>query len=146
MQTAGRFISAFAISAYLAATFIPCESLLAVSGVTASASGIHAMHSEQESQPSQTAASHDHVHAHSHSASYEEIQASGKSARLEFRPTCQCGCSDTRSQVGGGAARLGSVVPGTVFAGLFDAEHPAPGIRVPPRAFDLDFEIDPIPI
>jgi len=74
------------------------------------------------------------------------MQQSAKTASLGFKPTCQCGCSDTRSQVGGGAARLGSVVPGTVFAGLPEAEQAAAAVRVLPRSFGLDFEIDPIPI
>jgi hypothetical protein len=38
------------------------------------------------------------------------------------------------------------VIPGTVVARLLEAEQAAPAVRVMPRNFDFDSEIDPIPI
>lgn len=89
-------------------------------------------------------------HSHSHGASAESVRDAVSEVEVagtaEFKPTCQCGCSDTRSLVGGNAARLGSVVPGAVMAGLLEMDLVAPEIRIPLRTFDIHFEIDPIPI
>lgn len=96
------------------------------------------------------AASHSHSHRASHESShdsaYEEVREIEEVAIAEFKPTCQCGCSDTRSLVGGSAARLGSVVPGTVMARLLEADVAVPAVRVLPRNSNVYIEIDPIPI
>jgi hypothetical protein len=161
VQSVLRLISALAISAYLTATFLPCGSLPSGSLMTLTkmpTPAVHALSSEAESTASQMAASHSHSHQVSRKAShaatndsahgprFEEPDPIERTAATELKPTCLCGCSDTRSQIGGGSARLGSVVPGSVVAHLLGVEAAAPGVRVLPRIFDIHFEIDPIPI
>jgi hypothetical protein len=169
VQSVLRLISALAISAYLTAIFLPCGSPPSVSLMTLTkmpTPAVHALPSEAESTASRMAASHSHSHeaSHevsqkvprkaSHAATHESAHGPGfeepgpieRTAATELKPTCLCGCSDTRSQIGGGSARLGSVVPGTVVAHLLEVEAAAPGVRVLPRIFDIHFEIDPIPI
>jgi len=64
----------------------------------------------------------------------------------ELKRKCVCGCSETRSQVGGGTARLGSVVPGIAVARLAEAEDVLAEDRVLPRPLEVVSELDPIPI
>jgi hypothetical protein len=141
-----------AIVAYLMATFIPCESLPSLSLGTQPAFSAHGMLPEPESSPTPMAASHSHRASHpsshesGHESSFEEIRETRMATTAEFKPTCLCGCNDTRSRVGGSAARLGSVVPGRVMARLLEAEAVVPAVRVLPRILDVHFEIDPIPI
>jgi len=161
VQSVLRLISALAISAYLTATFLPCGSLPSVSLMTLTkmpTPAVHALPSEAESTASRMVASHSRSHEvsrkASHAATHDSAHGPGfeepgpieRTATTEIKPTCLCGCSDTRSQIGGGSARLGSVVPGTVVAHLLEVEAVAPGVRVPARIFDIHFEIDPIPI
>jgi hypothetical protein len=160
VRTVGRLISMLAICSYLVATFIPCESLPALSLATQPAQSAHGIlpEPEPESRSAPMAASHSHSHGASHPSSrepghesrhesgFEEIREAEMATTAEFKPTCQCGCSDTRSRVGGSAARLGSVVPGRVMARLLEVEVAVPAVRVLPGIFDVHFEIDPIPI
>ena len=65
---------------------------------------------------------------------------------LVWVPTCLCGCGDSRALIGGGAARLGPVVPPALVV-----DWPASPIRLAaetvPRPIQApDFLIDPIPI
>jgi hypothetical protein len=100
------------------------------------------------------ASSSHHSAAHDSSAAddpgrAESVQtraANASTAHLAFTAPCVCGCGDTRANVGGGASRLGAVVPGQFVTQLlsFPAEsasraHPGRFVREVP-------EIDPIPI
>jgi hypothetical protein len=90
----------------------------------------------------------DHDGAHSHRApdSLETSQIAEPTVLAEFKPTCLCGCSETRSTIGGGAARLGRVIPGAVLAVLFEPEPVAPLAAAPPLFDNFDSEIDPTPV
>jgi hypothetical protein len=141
-----------AIFAYLMATFIPCEPLPSFSLETQPVLSARRMLPELDSSSAPMAArhsqgaSHPSSHEARHASNFEEIREAEMATTTEFKPTCQCGCNDTRSRVGGSAARLGSVVPGREMARLLEAEVAVPAARVLPRIFDFDFEIDPIPI
>lgn len=59
---------------------------------------------------------------------------------------CACGCEQTRSTVGGGAARLGAVVPSTAIASLLEAPMPR-AAGEPQSGFpEIFLTGDPIPI
>jgi hypothetical protein len=153
-----------AISAYLVAIFVPCTSQSSTSLTPASltsttlahafGSGAHALPSESESTASRVASHHSHsqgalhepTHHAGHASEHEGVAALERVASQELKPTCLCGCSDRRSQVGGSTARLGSVVPGTVVARLIETQVTPAGEHVLPMNFDSQFEIDPIPI
>ena len=61
---------------------------------------------------------HGHHHAQVDQATSNESTASSREGRLTMRPTCLCGCSETRSLAGGNASRVGVVVPGVSVAVL----------------------------
>ncbi len=67
-------------------------------------------------------------------------------ARLSLSPTCLCGCSETRSTVGGEVSRLGVVVPRVHVARLLEHEHVYGQARHPAHVLDVALGIDPIPI
>jgi len=67
-------------------------------------------------------------------------------AQLAFTAPCVCGCGDARATVGGGATRLGAVVPGQFVAELLSIRVES-ALRPDPGRFVFQvFEIDPIPI
>ena len=76
-----------------------------------------------------------------------QTRAPGPAAtQLAFTAPCACGCGDTRAAVGGGASRLGAVVPGQFVTRLL-SPPPAGAARVEPSRFVGEvLEIDPIPI
>ncbi len=140
VRAAERFIALFAIATFVAATFLPCESTSSANPGVLWASTADAMPSAHESESSPVAS------PQAHHASHVAVQAPATAARLEFKPTCLCGCSDTRSQIGGGAARLGSVLPGTALARLLEAEPVILVEQGSPTESRFHLEIDPIPI
>lgn len=113
-------------------------------------------------------ATHDHsAHAHAHEAPApaarnaksvgapsSEVAASGGEsgevkgvhARLVLKAKCECGCERTRSQVGGGAARLGFVVLADYATGIPPAPRVVPEDRVLARWVEMHFEADHVPI
>jgi len=89
---------------------------------------------------------HHALHTASASTNESRSRRAVQQAKLEIKPTCLCGCSETRSSIGGGTARLGSVVPGTVVASLIEAA-PIPAAEFAQVGMlDLHFDIDPVPI
>jgi hypothetical protein len=140
VRTAERFIALFAIATFVAATFLPCESTSFAKLGVLWAPPADTMPSAHESESSPMAS------PHAHHASHVALQAPATTAKLEFKPTCLCGCRDTRSQIGGGAARLGSVLPGTALARLLEAEPVLLVEQGSPTAIGFHLEIDPIPI
>ena len=86
------------------------------------------------------------AHGDTHHAGPTEPRLSAKKGQLELQPTCLCGCSETRSLIGGSASRLGAVVPGLSLVQLPDSSPaPVPGLdRL--RWHDRFGPSDPIPI
>ena len=161
MQFLTRAISAIAMTAYLAAAFLPCEPIGKFDGEVASrplnrfappaaapaprASSAHAHSVPHDHGPayghedgpapaahehgrkrvnSEEHAHHAHGDEHDHRRGEERVVAARGAAdpnAAGFRAPCLCGCGDTRSTVGGGTARLGSVVPGVWIARLPEA-------------------------
>ena len=157
-----RLVSALAMTVYLAAAFLPCEP---PDGAVWQAGGGHAAQDAREShdeRPHQAAVSshaqmshaahagqtgHAGHAAHGRGDADSGFEASArKTARLALSAICPCGCSETRSGVGGGTARLGSVVPGLAVARLLEAPRHELVARVPEPADEVFFAIDPIPI
>ena len=134
-----RVVTALAVSAYLAATFLPCEAPAGIgfrpSGVASSSHS--APHAESMAvETSWTPQTYDHAaHAIDRSTSH-----------LVFTAPCVCGCGETRSTVGGGASRLGpAVVEISPVPFIALAAIRAPGI-FPTRVSSPIRVIDPIPI
>jgi hypothetical protein len=140
VRTAERFIALFVVATFVAAAFLPCESTSLANLGVLWAPTADAMPSAHESESSPMAS------PDAHHASHIAVQAPATTAKLEFKPTCLCGCSDTRSQVGGGAARLGSVLSGTALARLLEAEPVLLVDQGSRTEIGFHLEIDPIPI
>ena len=75
-------------------------------------------------------------------SNFKDLRAAG----LAFVPTCLCGCSETRSTVGGNVSRLGSVVPGVFVA--WRTQVDAQRHFFPPSGglVGITLDLDPIPI
>jgi hypothetical protein len=65
---------------------------------------------------------------------------------LELKPTCRCGCSESRATVGGSVSRLGAAVPAVHVARLLEARSLEVCDRVLARACSPDPDREPIPI
>lgn len=171
VQKWSPLISALVVIAYLSAAFIDCEgSLILAFDKPGVGEPVHSMPvampvaktmaksmhgpahgrshgpmSGSETQPTTDAGDHAHGMQHAHSEAREPAPGSTDAAALELRPKCVCGCSETRSTVGGSTSRLGSVIPAVHVARLIEA----PSTVVTDRAADLVLEIytdrDPIP-
>ena len=136
MFSARQGISLIAILSYLAATFIPCESIAKFGLVPAPpAVSMHA--SEASSSPSH--------HGHAHHVKLGSEVGRGSEATAEWKATCLCGCDETRSMIGGGAGRLGSVVPITHVARLLPAIETLGVFPSSTHRSEYHREIDPIP-
>jgi len=72
--------------------------------------------------------------------------ADASTAHLVFTAPCVCGCGDTRATVGGGASRLGAVVPGQFVTQLLSPPAESAVGANPGRFVREILEIDPIPI
>ena len=75
-------------------------------------------------------------------ADFRDLRGKG----LAFLPTCLCGCSETRSTIGGNASRLGSVVPGVFVARLCEPEAPTVEFSSHLLLVETYSDLDPIPI
>ena len=155
MSSVGQFIAVVAIAAYSSAAFLPCESdgemfsftpppvetrvTLTEAKVTPSPS--HASH--HASQQDQTG--HTDHGAHDNREAQNSHHRGAMESALIWMPTCLCGCGDSRALIGGGAARLGPVVPPACAApGL--SEMTSLTTESIPRLFQApDNLIDPIP-
>ena len=165
-------MTALAVSAYLVATFLPCE---APAGIGFRPSGVasnsrSAPHAESMAVvASGTPQTHDHAgHAmrakgHRPTTMQHADQVAGtrkfeppqpaqahsddrSTSHPVFKAPCTCGCGDTRSTVGGGASRLGPAVVETSpapFIGLAAIRAPD---MFPARVSSPTRVIDPIPI
>jgi hypothetical protein len=118
----------------------------------------HSLEAPHASGPSTLASKSGHpAHGSSHdSGPVEPTPSVGKGpveprpsvgkGQLELQPTCLCGCSETRSLLGGGASSLGAWVPGGNLAQL-PGSQPLPPAALPPLLWqDRLGPSDPIPI
>jgi hypothetical protein len=158
MSSVGQIIAVCAITAYLSAAFLPCESdgglflsapppakdrvMPTEARVTPSPSqSLHpSHHASHENQTGRT--DHDAHHDAEAQNSHHEV---AMESSLVWMPTCLCGCGDSRALIGGGAARLGPVVPPTAAApGL--SELTIQTTEATPRLLQAPENlIDPIP-
>ena len=149
MPSAGQIIGLLAIVAYLSAAFHPCErtgeaflpapSVLETHGTPVAAETTHsAPHSSHH-------ASHKNHDTHNTSEAQGSHHKVATESSVVWMPTCLCGCSDSRAQIGGGAARLGPVVP-AAFAAQLLPRTILSAVKVSPRPILApDDLIDPIP-
>lgn len=114
----------------------------------------HGGHANEAASAKSTPRAHDHSandnsandnSAHAHSGDVAR-SAEGMQVQLALKAKCVCGCNRTRSQVGGGAARLGSVVLAAVVTGLAPAPVVVPEDRVLARWAEVHFDDDLVPI
>ena len=169
-QLASQLISLFALGVYIAAAFLPCEPTPGERSALATALTAKSVHAVQVSEPVvpvpvtpakvATVATHDHGAHHHHNGGHDhgaqakaaapsraEAHASDRiPTRLSMKAKCICGCDRTRSLVGGGAARLGSVVLTAVPSGLPPAPVIVPEDRLLTRWVEVHFEDDQVPI
>jgi hypothetical protein len=147
VRFADRSVAGLAVAFYLAAAFLPCEPLSAmdVDEIDAAHTTHHAHQTHADGNDS-----HDSHDVHDANDANEVDHAAARSYEaaldLEFKPTCLCGCADTRGQIGGNAARLGSVVPATQATCQFEAVPLVIAAHAPDAQIDIHLEIDPIPI
>lgn len=90
-----------------------------------------------------------HRHDDSHRGGQPSVvpaRGSTRMATAEIKPKCLCGCSETRSQVGGGTARLGSVVPGLYVVRLIEPGATRALAPITASFVDVHADLDPIPI
>jgi hypothetical protein len=167
-----RLLSVVAILSYLAAAFLPCEpppwfvargsdahaSEVSTAGTEFPHPGAHHASGEtshpgshRDSVRPDSNAGHDHAHHGGvEPAVGEPSRASDRAgvllASAELKAKCLCGCSETRSEVGGGTARLGSVVPGCFVPRLIEPEATRAGESVALAVVGFHGDLDPIPI
>lgn len=123
------------------------------------ASGEHGGHTAHGIDRERTAeaAGHGHQSARSKPGAYDQHRAPENSHAvadfrdlrgdgLAFLPACLCGCSETRSTIGGNASRLGSVVPGVFVARLYEPEAPTAEFFSHFVLVETYSDLDPIPI
>ncbi|MFK7896749.1 MAG: hypothetical protein AB8G23_12985 [Myxococcota bacterium] len=192
-------ISLLALSAYLAAAFLPCEPSPETVSAVAVANGALASHAAAVvsvaapvSAPmsghgggnamehggahgthhgAQNGEHHAHGHGHGHHGAGDAPKSTGHPAshgggggaeagstaaihasagapatNLALKAKCLCGCEQTRGQIGGGAARLGSVVLAAETVGLDPAPVVVPEDRVLSRWVEVHFDDDLVPI
>jgi hypothetical protein len=151
--------------AYLSAVGIDCDPNSMLPIAVASAGG--PVHSMSNSRPASTptsmnrstnasmasddgsvhgAGSAHHAHHDSQSEVHERAHRPVQSSTLELKPKCVCGCSDTRSSVGGNTSRLGSTLPAVYVPRLVEAEQPGVFSRENARVLSAHTDHDPIPI
>ena len=117
MPSVAQIIAGFAIAIYLVVALIPCgledpsffsvASDVSVHGMTVAPESPHGSHMHHGSRRTDA----DSAHAATPSHDRTKLNSS-----LVWTRTCLCGCSESRSTVGGGAARLGPAVPPNVLA------------------------------
>jgi len=128
---------------------------------TAHALPQHSSHGSAHGSTSSVAlaepAGHEHGSHHDAAASSAE-QARERTGRiaqshaahgrceLELKPTCRCGCSESRATVGGSVSRLGAAVPAVHLARLLEARSLDVCDLVLARACSPDPDREPIPI
>jgi hypothetical protein len=96
--------------------------------------------------PVHGAGSAHHAHHDSQSEVHERAHRPVQLSALELKPKCVCGCSDTRSSVGGNTSRLGSTVPAVHVPRLIEAAQPGVFSRENARVLSAHTDHDPIPI
>ena len=158
VRRSSRTFSAFAISAYLASTFLPCE-VPEGFRLAGSPGAIHAEPSSAQRPPTATDADTNHAHGHEHaepgagassrpSPARDETRETRETSglRLVFTAPCLCGCGDMRGTVGGGAARLGVAIPSVGVKPILAARVLQRSDAPLARFVSSVLEIEPIPI
>jgi hypothetical protein len=104
-------------------------------------------HSHGEDHASGDRTAGEHAHGASHAGDHaDETTVAARLGMAELKPTCGCGCGESRSRIGGNVSRLGSVIPGVEVARLSEL---IPVHRAMEREFSMPnvfLEIDPVPI
>lgn len=109
----------------------------------------HAQHDAHSTHGMSGQAAHSADHAGHEMPAAVEVEPAKRPRRLarsEMTAKCLCGCSDTRAFVGGGGARLGSVVPPAEVASLPEAIVSSASDRVLRSIPRVDPISEPIPI
>ena len=149
MSPAGQLVGAIAIAAYLSSAFLPCKpadgAFDSIPSVAESrAIGVLAGTTDPTAHASHHVSPTGHGN-HAERTTSDSHQLARHESPAVWMPTCLCGCSQSRAQIGGGTARLGPVLPVTIAVPLSPrvsvlAVSPAPQpVQAP------DFLIDPIP-
>ena len=147
-------VSCGLLASYLAAAFLDCEPIRpamvrghAAPMAQAEPAANETGHSHGEDHASGDRTAGEHAHGASHAGDHaDETTVVARRGVAELKPTCGCGCDESRSRIGGNVSRLGSVIPGVEVSRLFEliSVH-----RAMEREFSLPNvfrEIDPVPI
>lgn len=147
-------VSCGLLASYLAAAFLDCDPIRpamkmehAAPMAQAEPSANETGHSHGEDHASGDRTAGEHAHGASHAGDHaDETTVVARRGVAELKPTCGCGCSESRSRIGGNVSRLGSVVPGVEVARLSEL---IPVHCAREREFSITNvfrEIDPVPI
>ena len=147
-------VSCGLLASYLAAAFLDCEPIRPAIGTGHAAPMAQAEpaanetgHSHGEDHASGDRTAGEHAHGASHAGDHaDETTVAARQGVAELKPTCGCGCGESRSRIGGNVSRLGSVIPGVEVARLSEL---IPVHRAMEREFsppNVFLEIDPVPI
>lgn len=149
MLSVDRVISVFAVAAYLSAAFLPCEPVGEVFSSAPPGVESHVIPAAPKTTASASHQSHHASHkdhgAHDTGKSQDSHHKVATETTVVWMPTCLCGCGESRAQIGGGAARLGPVVPAASVA-LLPPRLTTRAVRSGLRLVQApDYLIDPIP-
>ncbi|MHA7836729.1 MAG: hypothetical protein ACX98W_04635 [bacterium] len=136
-----------ALMAYLAAAFLPCPPAR-IPPPDSEPVPIHAAAPHSAHAPAPHAASpsaHEHGRAEASESTAHASRGKREVGRI-LRAVCLCGCSETRSTVGGAAARLGPVVPGSESTPLPETDDRATSPAPSPLFVQHVDDIDPVPV
>jgi hypothetical protein len=160
MPSVGQIIALVAITAYLSAAFLPCEpdgelfsSARRSAETRVTPAEARATPSPSTSRPSHPShhASHENQTGHSDHGAHDNREAQNShhkvamESSLVWMPTCLCGCGDSLAMMGGGAARLGPIVPPAPAAPGLSETVSLTTESVPRLLQAPDNLIDPIP-
>ena len=130
MRVFERLVASVSVALYLCAAFTPCPTAGAMNSIARIAAlrpltsaPIPTDTTAAHSHPIPNASSDDGAHHGDHVSDVAHAsKRTHTESALAWTPTCLCGCSETRAWIGGGAARLGPVIPET------EGAHPMPMI------------------